>query len=555
MSLDFADLAIAFIVPCLPLLVTAGLLIPVLNRFALAAAAWIPLAGLLLLVGLHGRVIELPWLLLGARVGVDTLSAPLLLLATIAWTFAGWHARRHLQADNQPRFFILWLLTWTGTSCVFITLDAASFYAAYAMMTFSAYGLIVFNGRAKDLRAGRIYIVMAIAGEAMIIAALLLLGADFGNVGLEYGASRIPQLAEARWITWLFLGGFAVKMGIVPLHMWLALAHPQAPVPASAVLSGVIIKAGLLGWLRFLPLGFDGFAAAGLALVAAGLITAFYGAAVSLVQTRAKTVLAYSSISQMGLIGCAIGAALTLPESAAALVLVAVLFALHHGLAKAALFLSVDTAKTHPAIMRVLMWVPAVVIAGAPLTSGAMAKGLFNAALPESWTWLNHALLASSVATTLIMARFLVLAWPTAARGGGGHPLPWMALVIAGLGLPWLIALGLEPETALSLLQPLHLLETLWPLLAGIALVIMAMRWWPAHRVPSLPEGDLVVLFERPDWQQWMPPRRQPPERMPRALPAGWLEASERVLARLAPALFIALTSLVLLFLATIGVG
>ena len=552
MNIDFMDLVIGFVVPCLPMLVAAGLLIPSLRRAALATAPWIPLAGLVLLVGLYGRVIEFPWLLLGARLGVDTLSAPLLLLATIAWTLAGWHARHHLDAEGQPRFFILWLLTWTGTSCVFITLDAASFYAAYAMMTFAAYGLVVFNGRARDLRAGRVYIVMAVAGEAMIIAALLLLGAGFGNVGLEYSSTPVAQLAEAQWITWLILGGFAVKMGIVPLHMWLALAHPQAPVPASAVLSGVIIKAGLLGWLRFLPLGLDGFEAAGITLVVAGLITAFYGAAVSLVQARAKTVLAYSSVSQMGLIGCAVGAALTFPASASALVLVAVLFALHHGLAKAALFLSVDTAKTHPAVMRILMWVPAVIIAGAPLTSGALAKGLFKAAIPESWIWLNHALLASSVATTLIMARFLVIAWPTAAPEGRGNPLPWLALVIAGLGLPWLIAIGLEPQTALPLLEPIHLLDPLWPVLAGIALVVLAMRWWPARGRPTVPEGDLVVLFERPEWQAWLPARGQPQEWMPSPPPTGWLDASERMLARLAPALFIALAGLMLLFLATI---
>ena len=552
MSIEFADLVIGFVVPCLPLLVAAGLVIPSLRRSALATAPWIPLAGLVLLFGLHGRVIEFPWLLLGTRLGVDTLSAPLLVLAIIAWTLAGWHARHHLEEEGQPRFFLLWLLTWTGTSCLFITLDAASFYAAYAMMTFAAYGLVVFNGRARDLRAGRVYIVMAVAGEAMIVAALLLLGAGFGNVGLEYGSTPVAQVAEAQWITWLFLGGFAVKMGIVPLHMWLALAHPQAPVPASAILSGVIIKAGLLGWLRFLPLGLDGFEAAGVALVVAGLVTAFYGAAVSLVQARAKTVLAYSSISQMGLIGCAIGAALSFPASATALVLVAVLFALHHGLAKAALFLSVDTAKTHPAVMRVLMWVPAVIIAGAPLTSGAMAKGLFKAAIPESWTWLNHALLASSVATTLIMARFLVLAWPTAAPAGRGNPLPWLGLVIAGLGLPWAIAIGLDPGTALAQLEPAHLLDTLWPVLAGIALVVLAMRWWPADNRPSLPEGDLVVLFERPEWRAWLPERRRPREWMPPVPPTGWLAAGERVLARLAPALFVALSGLLLLFLATI---
>jgi len=538
--------AMAFGIPVLPLAVAAGLFLPGTRRTALALAPWVPVTALVLVVGLYGRVVEMPWLLLGARIGVDALAAPLVLLAATAWTLAGWHARHHIDTAEQARFFLFWLLTWMGNLCVFITLDAASFYAAYATMTFAAYGLVVFNSRAEDFRAGGVYIIMAVAGEAMIIAALLMLGGGFGNVPLEPGTSPVARLPQAHWVTWLFLAGFAVKAGIVPLHMWLALAHPQAPVPASAVLSGVILKAGLMGWLRFLPFGADGFQVEGAALAVAGLFTAFYGAAVSLPQTRAKTVLAYSSISQMGLIACGVGVALAFPESAPALLAVAVLFALHHGLAKSALFLSVDTAASHPAMARIAMWVPAVVLAGAPLTSGALAKLLFKSALPAPWGWLNPALLASSVATTLIMARFLVLAWPREPGDRSGHPLPWLALVLAGLGLPWLVAVGMEPA-ATRLAQPGYLLEAAWPLALGFAMVVAALLWWPRHVRPRLPEGDIIVLFSRLPPMHW-------PQRPARAAYSfagrrvgNGLDAAEGVLARLGPALFILLAGLTVL--------
>ena len=89
-------------------------------------------------------------------------------------------------------------------------------------------------------------------------------------------------------------------MGLVPLHVWLPLAHPAAPMPASAVLSGAIIKAGVIGLIRFLP--FDGALPDwGAVLTAVGLLTAFYGVAVGITQANPKTVLAYSSVSQMGL--------------------------------------------------------------------------------------------------------------------------------------------------------------------------------------------------------------------------------------------------------------
>ena len=98
-------------------------------------------------------------------------------------------------------------------------------------------------------------------------------------------------------------------MGLVPLHVWLPLAHPAAPMPASAVLSGAIIKAGVIGLIRFLPL--DGSLADWSAgLTSLGLVTAFYAVAVGITQANPKTVLAYSSVSQMGFVAAVLGAGL-----------------------------------------------------------------------------------------------------------------------------------------------------------------------------------------------------------------------------------------------------
>jgi formate hydrogenlyase subunit 3/multisubunit Na+/H+ antiporter MnhD subunit len=247
------------LIPALPMLMAPALFLPGLGRRLLPLAPWVPTLTLLLLP-YQGAVFELPWLLLGARLGMDAYGLPLMLLAITAWTLAGWHARRTLPAERQPAFFLFWLLTWCGNSCVFLTLDAASFYAAYALMTFSAYGLVVHLGRPEDFRAGRVYLTMAVLGEALLIGGLLLLAAEVGNAPLELAPQLVADALRGPWIAALMLAGFGVKMGLVGLHMWLPLAHPQAPVPASAVLSGVIIKAGLMGWLRFLPLGSEAYA-------------------------------------------------------------------------------------------------------------------------------------------------------------------------------------------------------------------------------------------------------------------------------------------------------
>lgn len=518
MSAGYAILA--FVLPSLPLGVAALLFVPGVSVPARRLAPWLPLTALGLLP-LHGRVVEMPWLLLGARVGLDDTALPLLVLAVVVWTLAGAQAAGSLSSEprgpdgSDPRkgFFCFWLLTWTGNLCVLITLDAASFYAAYALMTFAAYGLIIHRRRPADFRAGRVYMVLALLGESLIIAALLTLGAAAGNVPLEHAGALIAALPNADAIALLLALGFGVKMGLVPLHAWLPLAHPRAPVPASAVLSGVIVKAGLMGWLRFLPLGVEGGSLAGTMLVAGGLFTAFYGVAAGLPQRKPKTVLAYSTVSQMGLIAAAVGTAVLHPEHAGLLVTVATLFALHHGLSKGALFLSVGLPGRAPRLARELVWLPALAIAGAPLTSGALAKVLLKTGMePGIGAWLEPVLLASTAATTLLVARFLFLARPLGRGANGGPWWPFAALVACAMGLPWLAAWPVNPDWLVKPFHPGYLLDTGLPVIGAALAALLAARWWRGGRWPRIPEGDILALL--PSWQgpPTRPARRSRPE-------------------------------------------
>lgn len=486
---------VAFGLPILPVIASLLLFVPRVTRPMLRLAPWLPLTAVGLLA-LNDRVAELPWLLLGTRIGLETGMVPLFVLAIIVWTVAGVHARRSLPADRSPAFFFFWLMTWTGNLCIFITLDAASFYAAYATLTFSAYGLIVHWFRPADFRAGRVYLVMAVAGEGMVIAALLVLGSAFGNVPLESGREFMALLPHGQWVALLFALGFGLKMGLVPLHVWLPLAHPQAPVPASGVLSGVIVKAGLVGWLRFLPLGHDGGELAGTVLLAGGVLTTFYGFAAGIAQVRAKSVLAYSTVSQMGLIAFVIGLALQHPVHAPTLIAAAVMLALHHGLAKSALFISVDLVRTQPALARALMWLPALAVAGAPLTSGALAKTLVKSAIPAAERgWLEPVLLAGSVATTLLMARFLAVAWPRGGENAPGPAAPWIVLVAAVATVPWAAAVMTDPEWVLHPFEPGYLISSTLPVAIGTLLGLAALRWLRRDRLPQVPEGDLIELL------------------------------------------------------------
>jgi len=507
-----------------PLLLAGGLLSP-WRGYSRALLPSAPLPGLL--AGFQpGLQWEAPWLLLGLQFGVDSIASPLLLLASLLWVLAAIAAGRSMARNpHRDRFLALFLLTMAGNLGVFIGLDAAGFYLAYATMTFAAYGLVIHDGQAASRRAGRVYLVLAVLGEGMLVAALLLLAGALGNPALHGLGPELAQVPHQTWITGLFLLGFGIKMGIVPLHLWLPLAHPCAPVPASAVLSGVIVKAGLMGWLRFLPVGEEVAAPLGPWVIAAGLFTAFFAVAVGLAQARAKTVLAYSTVSQMGLLTVLIGMGLALPGIYWALAVGAVLLmALHHGLAKGALFLAMGADNR--ARFWLMLW-PAAALAGLPLTSGALAKKAMKDAAemaPGLWAEALPLLLSlSSLATALLMARLLWLVRPRVDASDGETArgrAPVLALVLASALVPWLWAGWQQPGAALAALDATAAWDSTWPVL--LALGVAAAWWWwsPARwQAVRLPEGDLVALLPgaRPLPQ---PPVWELPA-VPGAAPAG----------------------------------
>jgi len=333
------------LVPALPLLVALLALGPGLRGRMLWTLPWVPLPALLLAVaGPEGLSLSLPWLLTGLEWGVDALRRPLLLLAALIWFLAGGHATRYLRNDAAKGCFtVFWCLTQAGNLLWLLGLDVVSFYTGFVVMTFAAYGLIVHRRGPGAFRAGRVYLALAVFGEGLILAGLLKAVALADSMLLAALPPALAQTDPSILLPVLLWTGFGIKAGAALLHLWLPLAHPVAPTPASAVLSGVMIKAGLAGWLLTLPLGYLQSQTWGAGLILWGMLASLGGALVGIAQKEAKTVLAYSSISQMGVMTVGAGAILLQPALADRMLPLLVLFALHHGLAKGALFLSVDS--------------------------------------------------------------------------------------------------------------------------------------------------------------------------------------------------------------------
>lgn len=297
--------AASLILPILlPLLIVPLLLFPASRAMGLRLAPWAPLAGLMLALTAPAD----PHLdLLGTSLGLDDTGRLFLLFTALVWLLAGWFAHGWLRDDaGKHRFWAFFLAAQAGNIGVCLALDAASFYLLFALMTFAAYGLVVHSGTVEALRAGRMYLTMAVLGEALLVAGMLLAvdAADTHRLA-DLAASPLAGPAAV-----LLIAGFGIKVGVPLLHMWLPLAHPVAPVPASAVLSGVMLKAGLLGWLRFLPLGTHALPEAGAVLMVAELAAMFLGVGAGLAQRNPKVLLAYSSVSQMGFMTLGVGAGL-----------------------------------------------------------------------------------------------------------------------------------------------------------------------------------------------------------------------------------------------------
>ncbi|MDP2110341.1 MAG: complex I subunit 5 family protein [Thiobacillus sp.] len=498
--------AASLILPILlPLLIVPLVLFSASRAMGLRLAPWAPLPGLILaLTAPADSHLDLPGVLLGTSLGLDATGRLFLLFTALVWLLAGGFAHGWLRDDaGKHRFWAFFLAAQAGNIGVCLAMDAASFYLLFALMSFAAYGLVVHSGTVEALRAGRVYLTMAVLGEALLVAGMLLaVGAADTHRLVDLAAAPLAGPAAI-----LLIAGFGIKVGVPLLHMWLPLAHPVAPVPASAVLSGVMLKAGLLGWLRFLPLGTHALPEAGAVLMVAGLAAMFLGVGAGLAQRNPKVLLAYSSVSQMGFMTLGVGAGLTAPALWPLLLPAVGLYALHHALAKSALFLGVGLIRVRGAHLTYLaaLALPALALAGAPLSSGMLAKIQLKIALAKlaaPWPDLLAGLLPlAALGTALLMARLLWLIRDQYATveppAGSAHiasrlDIPWLLLVLASVGLVW----AMPPHPLLpQALSPGTVLDAAWPPLVATALGFAALRLrW---RAPMLPPGDVLVPLLR----------------------------------------------------------
>jgi formate hydrogenlyase subunit 3/multisubunit Na+/H+ antiporter MnhD subunit len=448
------------------------------------------------LIGLTHAPLTLNLGVFGFTLRLDPSGAMLLSVAALLWivvSAALWHDR-----EPDSRFGVSWLLTMTGNIGVFIAGDLISFYLLYALASIPAYGLFAFSDDTNSRRTGAIYMAFTILGEALLLLAfaMLVAGEPHGSACIVDVMDALPSSPWREAALGLIVAGFGMKIGTIPFNGWMPLTYSAAPIPAAAVLSGAGVKAGVIGLIRFLPLGtpLEGW---GGTLAAIGFLSALYGVVFGLTQRNPKVILAYSSISQMGVIAAALGTALGNEHADASLNVA--FYAANHVLVKAALFLTIGALAMRGARLShatlLLAAILALSLAGLPLTGGALAK----LALKTQFAGALAAVLAtiSSIGTALLMTHFLIcLAVPPP---GAAQECPaslvrfWSVVTLGAILLPSVFypAVG-DVSKALEFGE---ILDGLWPAALGVGLALALRRIdWP---LPNVPVGDSIVLEER----------------------------------------------------------
>lgn len=329
------------------------------------------------------------------------------LIASLMWLMTSLFSIQYLDHGHaQGRYSLFTLLTLGATLGVFLSDDLITAFLFFEILSFTSYCWVIHEENPGAMRAGQTYLAIAILGGMTMLMGLMMLHAKLGSLSFE-ALSKAVQNGEAIRLYLpgaLILAGFGAKAGMFPLHVWLPKAHPVAPAPASALLSGVLTKVGIYGILVISTRMFFGDLLWGNLLLFTGLVNMLLGALLALFSTDLKRTLACSSMSQIGFILFGIGAQSLLGEHNALAAQGTVLHMLNHSLIKLLLFMAAGVIyfNTHhlglndirgygrkrPFLM-VFFLIGAASISGIPFFSGYASKTLLHESIIE---YINHLL-------------------------------------------------------------------------------------------------------------------------------------------------------------------
>ena len=345
----------------------------------------------------------------GLNLKLDGFRIVYAFVTCIMWLCSGMLTAEYFHdSHNLSRYYVFSFFTFAATVGVFVSADFITTFTFFEIMSLSSYVYVAHTEKKESMRAAETYLAVAVIGGLVMLMGIMMLYNRAGTLDYskikeacnsiriagDFKAVRDINIAGA-----LILFGFGAKAGMFPLHIWLPKAHPVAPAPSSALLSGVLTKSGIFGILILSLEVFKDVPGFGLCIVFLGVATMLIGAILAVFSIDLKRTLACSSVSQIGFILVGVGLVPLLGEEECTLALSgALLYMVNHSMFKLTLFLCAGAIymKCHVLdlnllrgygrnmpLLKVIFAIGALGISGVPLLSGYVSKTLIHEGIVE----------------------------------------------------------------------------------------------------------------------------------------------------------------------------
>lgn len=373
---------------------------------------------------------------MGLNFTVDGFRALYAFIASFMWAMTGLFSGEYFaHYRNRNRYYLFFLLTLGATVGVFLSADLFTTFVFFEIMSLTSYVWVAQEESTGALKAAETYLAVAVIGGLVMLMGLFLLYNEIGTLSIAAIKPAIEGLngqdrniIYAAGICMLF--GFGAKAGMFPLQIWLPKAHPVAPAPASALLSGILTKAGIYGILIICSRMFFDDAVWGSMILALGVITMFAGALLAVFSVNLKRTLACSSVSQIGFILVGIAMSVLLGEENHMAVSGSLLHMVNHSLIKLVLFMAAGVVymNIHKLdlndirgfgrgkwFLHFIFLMGALGIGGIPLWNGYVSKTLIHESIVEYIELIMEGHLSSCWFSPLAMK---VIEWIFLISGG-----------------------------------------------------------------------------------------------------------------------------------------
>ena len=358
------------------------------------------------------------------------------LVAAFMWLMTAMLSEKYFaHYHNRTRYYFFNLLTLTGVMGLFMSDDLYTGFIFFEIMSMASYPWVAHDENPGAMRAAATYLAVAVIGGMVTLMGMFLMDQKIGSLSYEaIRAARGTAGLDAAAVCILF--GFMAKAGAFPLHIWLPKAHPVAPAPASALLSGMLTKAGMFGILLISFGLYQGVYSFGCVLLAIALTTMLLGAVMGVFSTNLKRTLACSSMSQIGYILTGVAASVLLGEEGSLPAAGAVTHMVNHSVLKLTLFMAAGVVYMNlhklelndirgfgrnKVLLHIAFLLGSLGLMGVPLFNGYISKTMIHEGLVE---WIEEAespfmfhvaewvfLFAAGLTTGYMLKLYIALFW------------------------------------------------------------------------------------------------------------------------------------------------